>query len=153
MVDGPPTKLKNKVPTWARWWSLPLWGPATRGCYSSNVCKHGDLRKEIQEYHGKSNAKFIEIQTKGRGWRFLGGQLKFIVFQFEKCHCSLCFTVFCVLPMTWEYQELVPHADNISGISCPLFQCCLVFFKFINLDHFCFSHWNCVSLGISGFFW
>ena len=58
--------------------------------------------------------------------------MKFIVFQFEKCHLSLCFTVFCILPIMWEYRELVQHADNISVICCPLFQCCFVFFKFIN---------------------
>ena len=56
---------------------------------------------------------------------FPGRQLKFIAFQFEKCHVSLCFTVFCVLLIAWEYRELVPHADNISGICCPLFQCFL----------------------------
>ena len=79
-------------------------------------------------------------------WQRLGFprmQLKFIVFQFEKCNFSLCFTVFCVLPITWEYQELVQHA---------VFQCFLLFFKFINLYHFCFPHRNCVFFGISGFF-
>ena len=36
----------------------------------------------------------------GRGLRFPGRQLKFIVVNFEKCNCSLCFAVFCVLPIT-----------------------------------------------------
>ena len=80
----------------------------------------------------------MSVCVQGRGWGFPGRQLKFIVFHFEKCHFSLCFTVFCALP--------------ISGICCPLFQSLFVFFKFINSYHFCFSHRNCVFFEISGFF-
>ena len=79
---------------------------------------------------------YIYIYTEGRGWGFPGRQLKFSVVQFEHVHWSLCFAMFCVLPITREYQELVRHAattylDMLSAVSMccflPQYICFLVY--------------------------